>query len=1303
MIIGVSMKRVALASALALLVATGPVNAQISPIINTGNISGVTGGDGAGAPQVGANVTGGPGSDGGFGILMPGGTLINNGGTIFGGSGGNGGDGPPGQPNNWGSGGTGGNGAAGVSGTGFTVTNSTGGLITGGAGGGGGSSYTATDAGVAGGAGGNGSAAISGTGFNVSNDGAIIGGAGGAGGNGTAGSSGNGGNGGNGGAGVSGTGFTLNNTGSITGGGSGAGGTGDTGFSNGTAGSSGVGVQVLGGTTDITNSGTVTGGAGAVGVQVVDGTTTVSNTGLITGGSNAIGIQLVDGITNITNFGTGTITGGYSSIGIQVLGGTANITNSGTILGGSGGGGTNSPTQAGGNGGDGAAGISGTGFTVTNNTNGLITGGIGGTGGDGPGGGQGGSGGNGGASGAGITGTGFTVVNNGTITGGAGGDGGSSATGNGGNGGNSSVAISGTGFTVTNNVGGTITGGAGGAAGSAQSQSYANGGAGGAGSAAISGSDITVVNSGTITGGAGGSGGSGDVPDGGVNGAAGVSDVGIRVTGGTATITNFGTITGGGTGAVGINNAGGTVTSLTNLQGAGNPAGALTYSGTLPTSYGIAIASTSTYGQLNVIGGTVGTMSFGINPGSAVVATTYYDVLQGFNLGIAGYVTHDTGTYSGLNYSIVADTRAGYTGDYNLVFATPIVPPVATDITGAGTVYSSANLGTTVNPVFDGGTLQVVPTAVSITNNFTVNANNGVIDQNGMASTFSGVISDATGTHGSITIANTGVGGSVTFSGVNTYTGSTTINTGATLALSGSGSIASSSNVANSGTFDISATNNGATVNDITGSGNINLGAKTLTVDNASGNISGVIGGTGNVVVASGTETLAGVNTYTGTTTINNGATLALSGSGSIANSSVANNGKFDVTGASGNVSVKGYTQSSTGTLAMNITPTNNQQVNVNGTAALAGILELNATSGAYKSGTYTLLTTTNGVSGTFGSLNTNLASYTTLGYKLKYTADDVFLVFTPNVGDTQQSLVNTAGALRNTYALQNTVLVNSFSYDCNLFGANDICVSTGGRYTTVSPEGKDSAAVLIGAYRVNDHVRIGGWVEHELSSTGGTVKLSNNTPSVGLFGAWSQRTDGTGAEVKATVATGSRDATVARSVVGTSEAGTGSSTLTSRGAELKAKYGFEVSKDVIVTPYAGVRYTQNNMGGYTETTSAAVTAPLTYDALNTNATTALAGVGASYKVTPKTTVFGSAGVESDVRVNSGTYTASGIDGLTSINFNADPVKTRPTAMVGASYDVAKNQRVAVTGTYRQEAFQNVSSKTVFATYTVGF
>jgi hypothetical protein len=345
------------------------------------------------------------------------------------------------------------------------------------------------------------------------------------------------------------------------------------------------------------------------------------------------------------------------------------------------------------------------------------------------------------------------------------------------------------------------------------------------------------------------------------------------------------------------------------------------------------------------------------------------------------------------------------------------------------------------------------------------------------------------------------------------------------------------------------------------------------------------------------------------------------------------------------------------------------------------------------------------------GSTNARLGPGDSSNAYYAYISSYVPLPVGPSVANTQASVQNTAQALQGTYTLQNSVLANSFSYDCNVFGENDICVSAGGRNTAVSAANglNNTSALLIAAYRAMANVRVGAYADQNLSvnNAGSTVNLGNNTPLLGLFAAWNENLDGTGTEVKVTIAYGQKNTTMNRSVVGTgataSEAGSGSSTLNSQGAQVTAKYGFGVADQVIVSPYVGIRYTQNNMGGYTEATSTSVTTPLTYSALNTNATTALAGVGVSYSGIPQTNLFASAGVETDTNTANGSYNATGLTGLTPVNFNPNPVKTRPTAMLGASYDVEKNQRLGVTGIYRQEAYQATASTTVMATYTVGF
>ena len=347
-------------------------------------------------------------------------------------------------------------------------------------------------------------------------------------------------------------------------------------------------------------------------------------------------------------------------------------------------------------------------------------------------------------------------------------------------------------------------------------------------------------------------------------------------------------------------------------------------------------------------------------------------------------------------------------------------------------------------------------------------------------------------------------------------------------------------------------------------------------------------------------------------------------------------------------------------------------------------------------------------LSGTARPTNTYSGSYDNMTWSLVANGIDTYdLTFTGvSLMGTQQSLVNTANALAPVYALQNAVLVNSFTYDCTLFDVNNICISVGGRNTQVSAANglNNTSALLIAAYRPHPNYRIGAYADQNLSvnNAGSTVNLTNSTPLIGIFAAWTQNQAGTGAEVRVSAAYGQKDATINRQVVGLSEPGSGSSTLNSQGAQITAKYGFAVTDKAIVSPYVGVRYTQSNMGGYTEGASSSVTSPLTYSALNTNATTALAGLGVSYKIIPTVTTFASAGVETDTNTSNGTYSATGINGLTPVNFNPNPVRTRPTATLGAYFDIAKNQRFGVTGIYRQEAYQAVSSTTVMATYTIG-
>ncbi|SDD16322.1 outer membrane autotransporter barrel domain-containing protein [Bradyrhizobium brasilense] len=158
--------------------------------------------------------------------------------------------------------------------------------------------------------------------------------------------------------------------------------------------------------------------------------------------------------------------------------------------------------------------------------------------------------------------------------------------------------------------------------------------------------------------------------------------------------------------------------------------------------------------------------------------------------------------------------------------------------------------------------------------------------------TFAGAISGTSGVQ--LT------GGTQVLSGVQAYSGATTI-TGGTLALTGGGDISASSQVIADGTFSIAGLSGaGTSIQRLSGSGAVDLGAKTLTLTAANDTFAGVVGGSGGLTFAGGTQALSGANSYSGITTISGG-TLALTGTGSISNSShVVANSAFDISGLTG-------------------------------------------------------------------------------------------------------------------------------------------------------------------------------------------------------------------------------------------------------------------------------------------------------------------------------------------------------------------------------------------------------------------
>lgn len=142
-----------------------------------------------------------------------------------------------------------------------------------------------------------------------------------------------------------------------------------------------------------------------------------------------------------------------------------------------------------------------------------------------------------------------------------------------------------------------------------------------------------------------------------------------------------------------------------------------------------------------------------------------------------------------------------------------------------------------------------------------------------------------------------------------------------------------------------------------------------------------------------------------------------------------------------------------------------------------------------------------------------------------------------PSTEDTQASLVSNASALQAIYNLQSSIINNGLSYDCALFDAHGLCLSTGGRYSnTNTPTGDSAGALVIGAYRLNEQVRVGvyldqGGVSNSLPSG---LHLKQGNPLFGAFAVWQANQDGLGAQIKLATGYDEANLSVTRAVVGT-------------------------------------------------------------------------------------------------------------------------------------------------------------------------
>ena len=515
-------------------------------------------------------------------------------------------------------------------------------------------------------------------------------------------------------------------------------------------------------------------------------------------------------------------------------------------------------------------------------------------------------------------------------------------------------------------------------------------------------------------------------------------------------------------------------------------------------------------------------------------------------------------------------------------------------------------------------------------------------------------------------------------------------NYGSTTTIENSGTITGNGNDYGEGIF------NGGTINTLTnngtinGNGNVNgngegiynEGYSTINTLTNNGTITGYANGYG--ILNDGNGTITYLNNAQGGN-VATPATTALTYSGNLPSNyniiidSATHYGQLAVTNASGSTTFGIYAGS-------NVT-------NRLYSAVLSHV------AGSYPDNTSSYISST---TGTYDNMHWTLA--------LENNSDGVWdLAFTGvSLMQTQASLAQSAQALRGVYDLQNLSINNNLNNDCNLFDVHGICTSVTGtqNYLSGGVNNDTTSGTLTFAYRVNDHVRIGAYLDQNLNTSNVTgVHLNNGSPAFGAFAVWNANADGLGTPLRVSAGYADKDLTVTRSAVQTSEAGSGTTNLNSYGASAIASYAMAMPGDFIFSPYAGIRYTRVSADGYTEQANVSVTDPLTYSALTQNATTALVGTKWTRHIADNAVAYASIGLEQDLSNNGGTYSASSanIAGITPITFNPNINHTRPTASIGSYYNLGNTQRIAANLVWSEEAFTTANATSLMMTYTAGF
>jgi hypothetical protein len=324
--------------------------------------------------------------------------------------------------------------------------------------------------------------------------------------------------------------------------------------------------------------------------------------------------------------------------------------------------------------------------------------------------------------------------------------------------------------------------------------------------------------------------------------------------------------------------------------------------------------------------------------------------------------------------------------------------------------------------------------------------------------------------------------------------------------------------------------------------------------------------------------------------------------------------------------------------------------------------------------------------------------------------ADSWDLLVMPGSANTQLGLQANSDSVRSVLSQRAAATTFALDYDCSVFDQHGFCVSVGARNMQIGSNYTDSgeiAGLFTAAYRVTPEFRIGGFIDQSLASQSPTGVDSKNTqPMLGAFAVYQENQNFSGLTIRGALAYQQGDLRITRPELSGTEAGTGRARTAAFAFGGEIAYGFPLDNTWVAQPYAGMRRSDSQRQGYTETTSDSVQYPITYNRFGQQVTSATAGLRLRGSITPEFSLTFGAGMEYDLNSKmdrySGTSTIPGLETF-SINASQQQNEVRAVGSAGMRYMIASNQALAFDASVRQLPYGNDPSVTTMLRYSIGF